>query len=76
MVDNLQYNENCPKLVNARYRLENLSYAITAGPRDIQEASERCVCECNLEFPRVHPRLMRKDYRYVYGVDCDEKLFW
>lgn len=60
VVENLRYNEICPELTVARYKLENLSYAITAGPRDIQEASERCVFECKLEFSRVHPRLMRK----------------
>ena len=75
MVENLRYNETCPELNVTRYSLENLTYAIMNGHEVTLKASEKCLSECKLEFPRIHPRLIRKDYRYVYGVDCDEKVF-
>lgn len=75
VLKNMRYNHLHPNLTVTRYRLDNLSSAIIAGPTVSQDVTETCLCDRKLELPSIHPKLVRKDYRYVYGIDSENASF-
>ena len=75
LLKNMRYIDLRPNLTVTRYSLNNISSAINAGPTAIQRVTETCLCDRQLELPRIHPGFLRKDYRYVYGIDSEKSSF-
>lgn len=68
MLEHMRNGKRFSPTSTVRFSLDELSTAITNGPTSVRTATESVLNDKSLELPRVHPNLMRKDYRFVYGV--------
>lgn len=51
-----------------RFSLDNLSKATEDGAHVVHEAEETLLCEETIELPRLNPKYLYKEHRYVYGI--------
>ncbi|CDF36963.1 unnamed protein product [Chondrus crispus] len=51
-----------------RFSLPHLAAALAGDVATVHPVTETLLNGSSLELPRIHPSLLRKDYRFVYGV--------
>lgn len=73
VLDNMRTATTLSPTSTVRFSLNQLSTVSTDVPSTVRPAVETVLNDESLELPRVHPALLRKDYRFVYGVSDSEE---